>query len=191
MKGWIVSLLLCAVFALRTVSGAVLMEHEQNSKLPVETKEVEEHVKDLSPKDAANGAIEELAFPERIYCPPGWFNYRSRCFQVVKSAMSWVAAERHCVSLRGSLASVQSPDEEYFLQNLVTASGLSQAWIGAYYFQGTWWWIDRAGFYYSNWLPLNSVNSYPCAYIKSNAGWSNANCASAYNFVCSINPNIC
>ncbi|KAK1791783.1 hypothetical protein P4O66_013761, partial [Electrophorus voltai] len=128
---------------------------------------------------------------ERAYCPPGWINYRSRCFQIVRSAMSWLNAEKHCVSLRASLASVQNPDEQYFLQNLIASAGLPLAWIGAYNFQGTWLWIDRAGFYYSNWLSLSSVSSYPCAYMRSNAGWSNTNCASTLSFVCSINPTVC
>ncbi|KAK1791784.1 hypothetical protein P4O66_013762, partial [Electrophorus voltai] len=99
--------------------------------------------------------------------------------------------QKHCVSLRASLASVQNPDEQYFLQNLIASAGLPLAWIGAYNFQGTWLWIDRAGFYYSNWLSLSSVSSYPCAYMRSNAGWSNTNCASTLSFVCSINPTVC
>ncbi|KAK1791785.1 hypothetical protein P4O66_013763 [Electrophorus voltai] len=98
------------------------------------------------------------------FCTEDRFRYNNtiqNCFQIVRSAMSWLNAEKHCVSLRASLASVQNPDEQYFLQNLIASAGLPLAWIGAYNFQGTWLWIDRAGFYYSNWLSLSSVSSYP------------------------------
>uniref|UniRef100_A0A3B4DUB4 C-type lectin domain-containing protein n=1 Tax=Pygocentrus nattereri TaxID=42514 RepID=A0A3B4DUB4_PYGNA len=100
-------------------------------------------------------------------CPTGWFKHGSRCFLLVKSRMSWLNAENHCVSQQGSLASVQSPAEYQFLQNLADLGGQTSAWIGAFNFQNTWMWNDRAGFYYSNWQSLSSVSSNPCAYLQT------------------------
>ncbi|KAL7889831.1 hypothetical protein AOLI_G00020890 [Acnodon oligacanthus] len=102
-----------------------------------------------------------------VQCPTGWFRHGSRCFLLVKSRMSWLNAENHCVSQQGSLASVQSPAEYQFLQSLADLGGQTSAWIGAFNFQNTWMWIDRAGFYYSNWHSLSSVTSNPCAYLQT------------------------
>ncbi|XP_036430519.1 ladderlectin-like isoform X2 [Colossoma macropomum] len=119
-----------------------------------------------------------------VQCPAGWFRHGSRCFLLVKSRMSWLNAENHCVSQQGSLASVQSPAEYQFLQNLADLGGQTSAWIGAFNFQNTWMWIDRAGFYYSNWQSLSSVSSNPCAYLQARAGWANTNCATTLGFFC-------
>uniref|UniRef100_A0AAR2IS67 C-type lectin domain-containing protein n=1 Tax=Pygocentrus nattereri TaxID=42514 RepID=A0AAR2IS67_PYGNA len=85
---------------------------------------------------------------------------------------------------QGSLASVQSPAEYQFLQSLADLGGQTSAWIGAFNFQSTWMWIDRAGFYYSNWQSLSSVSSNPCAYLQTQAGWANTNCATTLAFFC-------
>ncbi|KAI4874638.1 hypothetical protein NFI96_031122, partial [Prochilodus magdalenae] len=76
--------------------------------------------------------------------------------------------QSYCVTFQAALASVQSSDEYTFLQSLLTVGGVENAWIGAYYFENKWKWIDRANFNYTNWHSLNSVYSYPCAYMSSN-----------------------
>ncbi|XP_031427112.1 ladderlectin-like [Clupea harengus] len=116
-------------------------------------------------------------------CPSGWFTQGSRCFLMVTSMKNWRDAARHCVGQQGSLASVQSSEEYNFLQTMVTISGHSSAWIGGFYFQGAWLWIDSAGFYYTNWQTLNSVSS-PCLQLNSNGGWSNQNCWYSRVFYC-------
>uniref|UniRef100_A0A8B9KMY5 C-type lectin domain-containing protein n=1 Tax=Astyanax mexicanus TaxID=7994 RepID=A0A8B9KMY5_ASTMX len=126
-----------------------------------------------------------------VICPPGWFRHGARCFLLVKSGYTWLNAETHCVNNQASLASVQSPSEYNFLQSLLTVSGYSAAWIGAYNFLGTWMWKDNTGFYYTNWQSQSSVSSYPCAYMRSSGGWSNTNCASGYVFFCAMNPSTC
>uniref|UniRef100_A0A3B4DX47 C-type lectin domain-containing protein n=1 Tax=Pygocentrus nattereri TaxID=42514 RepID=A0A3B4DX47_PYGNA len=122
-------------------------------------------------------------FSTFVQCPTGWFRHGSRCFLLVKSRMSWLNAENHCVSQQGSLASVQSPAEYQFLQNLADLGGQTSAWI-VFSLQNTWMWIDRAGFYYSNWQSLSSVSSNPCAYLQTQAGWANTNCATTLTFFC-------
>ncbi|XP_066535293.1 ladderlectin-like [Hoplias malabaricus] len=119
-----------------------------------------------------------------VYCPTGWFQYGSRCFLLVTSRMTWLNAENHCVSLQGALASVQSPGEHHFLQNLANLGGQASVWIGAYNFQNQWMWIDRAGFFYNSWQSLSSTSSNPCGYMRSNAGWTNTVCTSILPFFC-------
>ncbi|KAL2080613.1 hypothetical protein ACEWY4_024406 [Coilia grayii] len=104
-----------------------------------------------------------------IVCPSGWIKYGSRCFKLVTSSMSWVSAENHCMSQHGHLASVHSLEEYDFLQTVVQLSGHSVAWLGGFYFEGYWMWIDRAHFYYTNWYSQNSGTSYPCIYLRNSA----------------------
>ncbi|XP_012671939.2 ladderlectin-like [Clupea harengus] len=133
----------------------------------------------------ASSTAEGLLPAEHLgQCPSGWFKKGSRCFLMVTSKKTWKDAVKHCVGQQGSLASVQSSDEYNFLQTMVTLSGQSSAWIGGFYFQGAWLWIDSAGFYYTNWHTQNNVYAYPCLKLNSNGGWSNRRCRTICAFIC-------
>ncbi|XP_042560448.1 ladderlectin-like [Clupea harengus] len=123
-------------------------------------------------------------------CPSGWFAQGSRCFLMVTSQKNWKDAAVHCVGQQGSLASVQSSEEYNFLQSMVILSGQSSAWIGGFYFQGAWLWIDSAGFYYTNWKNQYG-SSYPCLHLNSIGGWSNYHCWSSRVFFCARSTPSC
>ncbi|KAF7710320.1 hypothetical protein HF521_009192 [Silurus meridionalis] len=178
MKVWIVCVLLCATFTLRTVTAAA-----------IETGPEEEQVLQVEEKEEAPKV--NTAEVKSGICPHGWVKYGSRCFRLMRSSLSWIGAEEQCAAEQARLASVQSLGDHKFLQSLLDMAGLSQAWIGAYNFQGTWLWVDTARFYYSNWYSLSSVGSYPCALMNSNVGWSNTVCGSRYPYICSIDLNKC
>ncbi|KAG8014976.1 Ladderlectin [Nibea albiflora] len=40
----------------------------------------------------------------------------------------------------------------------------AMSWYNA---EGWWMWIDREGFYYTNWYSQSSTSSYPCIYLRS------------------------
>ncbi|XP_053476112.1 struthiocalcin-1-like [Ictalurus furcatus] len=190
MKVWIVCVLLCAAFTLRTATAAAIeTEPVQDQLLPGE-QAVEELNDAVEDKEEAL-KVDAAAEVKLGYCPPGWLKYESRCFRLMRSGLSWLNAEAKCVTEGASLASVHNLGEHRFLQSFLEMSGLSQAWIGAYNFQGTWLWVDTARFYYTNWYSLNSVSSYPCAYMRNSDGWSNANCGSGYAYFCAIDLNSC
>ncbi|XP_072533113.1 snaclec coagulation factor IX/factor X-binding protein subunit B3-like [Salminus brasiliensis] len=219
MKVWIVPVLLCAAFTLQITEGAAVISPKEAAEIsPENVVEISPgEVIESSPEEAAEINAEEADVTEHeqnlneplgldvkqaseprdsvsgraVICPPGWFGHRSRCYLLVKTTNSWLNAEAYCVNNQASLASVQNPDEHHFLQSLLTVSGTSVAWIGAYNFLNTWKWIDRAGFYYTNWQSQSSVSSAPCAYMRSTGGWSNTNCATAYAFFCSMKPSTC
>ncbi|XP_028265486.1 ladderlectin-like [Parambassis ranga] len=136
---------------------------------------------------------DEAGAPEAAfnYCPDGWFSHNFRCFLFVNSPKSWHTAEEHCNSLGGNLASVSNPREYQFLQQLTQTGGQSIAWIGGFYLQDRWLWIDREGFYYTNWWSLNTPSSNPCIYLRTNSGWANTSCGGVYRFICSKNPFKC
>ncbi|XP_056880654.1 LOW QUALITY PROTEIN: ladderlectin-like [Takifugu flavidus] len=125
------------------------------------------------------------------FCPSGWFTYGYRCYIFVNSPMNWYSAKDHCKSLGANLASVSSPREYSFLQQMTKTAGQSTAWLGGFYREGRWLWIDNEGFYYTNWYSQASAVRYPCMFLYSTFGWSNTLCTSAQRFICSKTPLTC
>ncbi|XP_030284949.1 ladderlectin-like isoform X1 [Sparus aurata] len=125
------------------------------------------------------------------FCPDGWFSHGSRCFMFVNTPMTWYSAEEHCNILGAHLASVTNPREYSFLQQITQTAGQSIAWLGGFNLQGQWMWIDREGFYYTNWYLSSSSSSYPCIHLRSTNGWGNTRCSNSYRFICSKDPFGC
>uniref|UniRef100_A0A673BBE0 C-type lectin domain-containing protein n=1 Tax=Sphaeramia orbicularis TaxID=375764 RepID=A0A673BBE0_9TELE len=143
----------------------------------------------------STAASEEAAAPEGKsrfnVCPDGWFSHGSRCFLFVNSPMSWYNAEEHCNALGGHLASATNPREYSFLQQMTMTGSQSIAWLGGFNLQGRWMWIDREGFYYTNWYSPSSSSSSPCMYLRSSNGWGNTQCGTSLRFICSKNAFGC
>ncbi|XP_051242144.1 ladderlectin-like [Dicentrarchus labrax] len=200
----VLSVLLCAAFAApveeqeQTKEAAVEAPKEQMGAAPEMEDKMMKDEEIFVPEDSVlvprNAHVfEEAAAPESRYnfCPDGWFSQGSRCFKFINSPMSWYSAEEHCNSLGAHLASATNPREYNFLQQLTQTAGQSIAWLGGFNLQGRWMWIDREGFYYTNWYSPSSSSSYPCVYLRISNGWGNTQCGSAYRFICSKNPFSC
>ncbi|TWW80123.1 hypothetical protein D4764_10G0011530 [Takifugu flavidus] len=97
----------------------------------------------------------------------GWFTHNYRCYIFVNSPMNWYSAKDHCNSLGAHLASVSSPREYSFLQQMTKTASQSTAWLGGFYLQGRWLWINNEGFYYTNWYSQASSVSNPCMFLYS------------------------
>ncbi|XP_059187552.1 ladderlectin-like [Centropristis striata] len=124
-------------------------------------------------------------------CPNGWYSHESRCFLYSQTAMTWHRAEEYCNSLGANLASVTNPREYIFLQQITQNARQSSVWLGGFQLQGQWMWIDREGFYYTNWYGQSSSSSHPCVFLRSSNGWGNTACGTSYNFFCSKSPLRC
>ncbi|XP_068178676.1 ladderlectin-like [Antennarius striatus] len=173
----VLSILLCAAFAAPA---------EQEPPV-VEDRTVAEGGA-LVPEDAA--PVSDEARSNR--CPTGWLDHGSRCFLFVSSAMTWYSAEEHCNTMGAHLASATNPSEYRLLQDITRSGGQSIAWLGGFNLQGNWMWIDREGFYYTNWYAsITPVSSYPCLYLRSNYGWGNTGCSYSRPFICSKNLLAC
>ncbi|TNN50555.1 Ladderlectin [Liparis tanakae] len=73
----------------------------------------------------------------------------------------------YCASYDGNLASVHNIWEFNFLQRLVQTGGHTLAWIGGYYFEGAWRWVDGSVFNYHKWGSVSSTDIYQCLHLNS------------------------
>lgn len=204
----VLSILLCAAFAAPQPEG----EKTNEAKAPeaavevlkeevVAAPEMDKMMKDeevLVPEEFVpvprNAPVsEEAAAPESRFnfCPDGWLQHGSRCFRLISTPMSWYRAEEHCNILGAHLASATNPREYSFLQQIAGIGSSNAAWLGGFNLQGQWMWIDREGFYYTNWYSYSSSSSSLCSYLRTNNGWGNTNCHFGYRFICVKNPFKC
>lgn len=79
------------------------------------------------------------------------FNGHKYC--LYELPLSWIEAEEYCKNLGGHLVSINSQEEQEFVENLTSQSNLDNIWIGGYYSESdvTWKWSDSSGFSYTNW----------------------------------------
>ncbi|XP_029605358.1 ladderlectin-like isoform X2 [Salmo trutta] len=180
MKVLIIFALLCVALSARAAavpveSDAVAVEEPKSA--PEEAVEVE-----------APAAEEKLSDgpAARRFCPDGWFSYQSKCYMFVNTPRSWFGAEEHCNELDASLASASSSPEYRYLQQITRTANRATAWIGGFYLQGTWMWIDRSGMYYTNWYSQSTATSNSCMYLQSavGQGWRNLGCGGQLPFIC-------
>ncbi|XP_047434163.1 CD209 antigen-like [Mugil cephalus] len=144
-------------------------------------------------KESVEVSAKEVASPVQgrfFSCPSGWIRYKGDCYQFVASSRSWTSAVTNCASSGASLASAHDVFDYSFLQDLTRGSGYTTAWMGGFYFQG-WRWLDQSTFSYSNWYSQNSATSYPCIYLRTTGGWTNAVCTATYPFICMKKTDSC
>ncbi|XP_078020220.1 ladderlectin-like isoform X2 [Epinephelus lanceolatus] len=186
----VLSILLCAAFAAPQPEG----EKTNEEKAP----EMDKMMKDeevLVPEEFVpvprNAPVSDVAAaPESRFnlCPRGWEQHGSRCFVVISTSKTWYSAKEHCNILGAHLASATNTAEYSFLQKMTQLRGLTSTWLGGFYLQGQWMWIDQEGF--TRLYPLSS-SSYPCIYLRTNNGWYNTACSTAFPFICSKIPENC
>ncbi|XP_047434161.1 ladderlectin-like [Mugil cephalus] len=144
-------------------------------------------------KESVEVSAGEVASPAQarfFSCPSGWVRYKSDCYLFVASSTSWTSAVTNCASYGASLASAHDLFDYSFLQDLTRRSGYTTAWMGGFYFQG-WRWLDQSTFSYSNWYSQNSVTSYPCIYLRTTGGWTNAVCTTSLPYICVKKTDTC
>ncbi|KAL7404427.1 hypothetical protein ABVT39_014586 [Epinephelus coioides] len=120
-----------------------------------------------APQPEEEKTNEEKAPARFNFCPDGWLQHGSRCFRVISTPMSWYRAEEHCNMLGAHLASATNPREYSFLQQIAGIGSSNAAWLGGFNLQGQWMWIDREGFYYTNWYSYSSSSSSLCSYLRT------------------------
>uniref|UniRef100_A0A4W5PVB4 C-type lectin domain-containing protein n=1 Tax=Hucho hucho TaxID=62062 RepID=A0A4W5PVB4_9TELE len=117
-------------------------------------------------------AEELIAAPKaaRRFCSDGWFSYQSKCYMFVNTPRSWN------IAMNWNL----------YLQQITRTANRATAWIGGFYLQGYWMWIDCSVMYYTNWYSQSTATSNSCMYLQSavGQGWRNLRCGTQYPFIC-------
>ncbi|XP_059210267.1 lectin-like [Centropristis striata] len=102
---------------------------------------------------------------------------------------SWLGAESYCLFESANLASVHSPDENYFIQSLTRehTANFPHTWIGGHdsIYPGHWLWSDGSMFDYTDWTMDKNIRG-NC--LMMNYGykrqWNCYSCDEELPFVC-------
>ncbi|KAM7393566.1 hypothetical protein PAMP_020426 [Pampus punctatissimus] len=144
-----------------------------------------------APDITTNLYTQTLPSLSQIMCPDGWQVFHGRCYYFVNEDMTWSQAQTNCAVLESMLVSVHSAQEYGFLQQLTNNNANQAAWLGGFYLQDQWLWIDGSWFYNNSWSIELSDSSNPCLMLNSYEGWSNSPCnAGGYSSICEKNSNV-
>ncbi|KAJ8008551.1 hypothetical protein DPEC_G00106070 [Dallia pectoralis] len=125
-------------------------------------------------------------------CPDGWHQNGHRCFSFYPVWATWVSAESYCSQSGGNLASIHSPDQQVFIQDLVKRHTNQPVWIGGYDItqKGVWLWSDGSVFYnfHGEEEPIFSGHGKYCMELQTGGGrgWNDASCEELRFYVCSM-----
>jgi len=74
-------------------------------------------------------------------------------YQVFDLGMTWYEAKAYCESIGGYLATITSPEEQSFAEDLITDYGKNIYWLGGTdeAQEGLWKWVTGEAFEFSNW----------------------------------------
>ncbi|KAK9540232.1 hypothetical protein VZT92_002697 [Zoarces viviparus] len=71
------------------------------------------------------------------------------------------------------LVSVHSAQEYGFLQQLTKNTRNQVAWLGGFYLQDQWLWLDGSWFYNNTWSSESPDSSNRCLLLNFDEAWSN------------------
>ncbi|XP_028419717.1 type-2 ice-structuring protein-like [Perca flavescens] len=126
-------------------------------------------------------------------CSRGWTRLNGRCFIYVPSPMTWVKAEKNCVSMGGNLVSVHNIMEYDELQKLIKAKSHEDklTWIGGSdaVEKSQWLWSDGTPFHFTHWCrgePNNLWGWQNCLQMNFGAQkcWDDMQCSHDRPSVC-------
>ena len=73
-------------------------------------------------------------------------------YMVFNKSKNWNDAKNYCEKLGGHLVTIDSADEQIFVQRIIKGQSNLNYWIGLYKNgSGQWEWVDKSMFSYSNW----------------------------------------
>jgi hypothetical protein len=81
------------------------------------------------------------------------YNGNGHSYELFNQTMGWTDAKRYCERLGGYLATITSPQEQTFIENLLTRGGnKNMYWLGGYTTGGfRYQWVTGESFVYNNW----------------------------------------
>lgn len=78
--------------------------------------------------------------------------YNGHSYIVYPESMTWQEAKEYCEKLGGHLVTISNADEQKFVEDLAEKfTDKTSYWLGGYYSDSEWKWVDNTKFSYTNW----------------------------------------
>lgn len=78
--------------------------------------------------------------------------YNGHSYMVYSESMTWKEAKEYCENLGGHLVTISDADEQKFVEDLTEKyTDKVSYWLGGYYSDAEWKWVDDTEFSYTNW----------------------------------------
>ena len=78
--------------------------------------------------------------------------YNGHAYMVYPESMTWQEAKEYCEKLGGHLVTISDADEQKFVEDLAEkCTDKVSYWLGGYYSDAEWKWVDDTEFSYTNW----------------------------------------
>lgn len=78
--------------------------------------------------------------------------YNGHSYVVYPESMTWQEAKEYCEKLGGHLVTISDADEQKFVEELAeNCTDKVSYWLGGYYSDSEWKWVDDTEFSYTNW----------------------------------------
>ena len=129
-----------------------------------------------------------IFLPHIDICDPGWSYFNSSCYAVSKKCANWTEALANCRQENASLVSVNSNEENAFIQRLHNGA---KSWLGLNDIsrEGTFTWAGSRAGNFTVWAKNqpNNVGDEDCAHtlgIGHNYKWNDVKCSDCYQYTC-------
>ncbi|XP_047445392.1 macrophage mannose receptor 1-like [Mugil cephalus] len=106
---------------------------------------------------------EDTESPRYAIQENSWIPFRGYCYLFITQRIEWPDASASCARHGGTLASIETPEEQNFIESNVNMYKDSQPtfWIGLYKtHKGSWKWLDKTVMDYNNWGPGQPDSNY-------------------------------
>ncbi|XP_007950942.1 C-type lectin domain family 5 member A [Orycteropus afer afer] len=116
-------------------------------------------------------------------CPRGWDLHQGRCFLLATSELSWKESKSFCEAEGSTLAIVDTPEKQKFLQDI---TGAEKYFIGLTYkpAEKRWQWINNSNFKGD---VINFNQNFNCVTIGLTKTFDAASCDTNYRWICEKN----
>ncbi|KAK6181672.1 hypothetical protein SNE40_009482 [Patella caerulea] len=124
-------------------------------------------------------------------CPSGFFRHNSSCYVVPRVLVTWGQAVVYCRALNSELLTIETEDEQTFLQKEMLKHHGENFWLAAtdLVVEGEWRWANTMSpVLLTFWKPgqpddIHTAVDGDCVTFGT-TGWSDHHCESVQSFVC-------